>query len=136
MSSLGTERTPAQTTDGTAQTFNIGTLAAVGASILFDVVLMGTKTNAQEGLYARWMGQAARNSTANGLGFALAVGPTGFTDAAAAPYTAVPALPAGWAANIAFAGNVLQLQYNGAAADTVDWQIVVLHRFLLNGATL
>jgi hypothetical protein len=136
MSSLGTERTPAQTTDGTAQTFNVGTLAAVGASILFDVVLMGTKTNAQEGLYARWMGQAARNATASGIGLILVAGPTGFTDPAAAPYTAAPAVPAGWAANIALAGTIVQLQYNGAAGDTIDWRIVVLQRFLVNGATL
>jgi hypothetical protein len=134
MSSLGTEKFYA-TTDATGQTYNLGTLAAVGASIKFIATLQGVQDNGRAALVAEWHGNATRSSVGNGFATALAIGPTGFVDAVLVPWTTI-LVPVGWAAVIAFAGNVLQVQWNGAAATNVNWHLNVSERFLLGGATL
>lgn len=134
MPSLGSERNFA-TVDATVQTQNVAVLAAVGAAIKFHVSLQGVQDNGQRGLVVEWIGNAARNAIGNGFGTPVAIGPTGFTDAAAVPWTTI-GVPAGWAAVVAFVGTTLQVQFNAAAGQNVNWQLDQLERYLLGGATL
>lgn len=122
------------TVDATAQTINIGTLAAVGAGLTFVVVIEGTQSNGQRGLYLERHGNAARNAIGSNLVTPVAIGSTGYTDAALPPWSTI-GVPAGWAAQVALAGNVLQLQWNGAAGQNVRWRGIIM-RWGHNGATL
>ena len=110
------------TTGGAAvQTITLGTNAAVGAAITFRVRLCGIQSDGTRGLYFAPEGNGARNAIGNGLGTPILIGPVGYTDAVLVPWNTI-LVPAGWAVALAFAGNVLQLTFNGAAGQTVIWR--------------
>lgn len=119
-------RTEIETTTSGAgvQTRDIAELPAVGAGVLFQIRLSGTRIDAADegeaGLYFAPEGAGDRNATGVGVGTPILIGPTGFVDAVLVPWTTI-AVPAGWAATVAFAGNVLQLTFNGAAGEDVEW---------------
>jgi len=86
------------------------------------------------GLYFAAEGHAAQNAVGVGFATPILIGPTGYTDAVFAAWTTI-APPVGWAAAIANAAGVIQLQWNGAAGQTVVWSGYVLS-FYMNGATV
>jgi hypothetical protein len=116
------------------QTITLGTNAAVGTAISFRVRLMGVQNNGERGLYFAPEGTGARNAIGNGLGTPILIGTTGYTDAAAVPWTTI-GVPAGWAATLAFVVNVLTLSFNGAAGQTVIWR-GMMEVWYHNGATV
>lgn len=117
------------------QTIDVGQLPAAGAAVAFQIRLTMTRLDlaGQMGSFFAPEGDGARNAT--GLGFAtpIFIGPTGYTDAAAVPWTTL-GLPAGWAMGVAFAGAILQLQWNAAAGQTVE-SAGYAHSWYKGGAT-
>ena len=122
------------TTDAGVQTVRIADLPAVGAGVYFRATLRGQQDNGQRGFRADFWCDASRNAIGtNGLQ-AGNIGPTGYTDAALAPWNTI-GVPAGWnVATMVVVGNTINVQFNGAVGQTVAWWFVA-ERILLNGAT-
>lgn len=125
---------PIVTTDATVQTAVIANFPVVGGGVYYRAVLRGQQTNGQRGFRADFWCDASRNAIGtNGLQTGN-IGPTGYTDAALAPWNTV-GVPAGWAVNtLNIVGNQIQVQWNGAAGQTVEWWLVA-ERIFLSGAT-
>ena len=120
------------TVNATPQTIDIGTLNARGDCITFQVILGGVSDgDGERGFNLFIAGNAARNNTGNGVG-RVVFGINEYTDAVAVPWTTVIAWAGG---TVGFAGNVLQLQWVGLVATTIQWRGMIL-RWAANGATL
>lgn len=104
------------------QAVSLGTLPAAGAAVTFQVRLTMTRQDAagQMGAYFAPEGDGARNATGSGFVTAILIGPTGYTDAVAVPWTTIAGLPVGWGTGVALVGANLQLQWNAAAGETVE----------------
>lgn len=129
------------TTDGAAQTFTIGNLPVIGASIFWDGTMnarlvSGGGGAATSGAWALNVTRADRNAIGSGAGGLIAVGPTFYTTAVAVPWTGAAAgMPAGWVyAAPAIVGNALVIAFNGAAGQTIEWNFNG-RRILSGGAT-
>lgn len=129
-----------ETTDAAAQQVTLARMPVDGSAATVELYIAGSQTGPaagdrgdRGGWFKAWV-SCARSST--GVGFLITgtIGPTGYTDLVAAPWT-TPGIPIGWAfIGVAIAGNDLVLNFNGAAGQTIQWKIRG-HRAFSGGAT-
>lgn len=122
------------TTDGAVQTLVLANYPVIGAGGFFYGTCMGVQDDGVRGARVTFWLDGARNAIAFAAAQNGNIGPTGYTDAAAQPWTTV-GVPVGWAfATVNIVGNQQQFQFNAAAGQTVRWTTVV-QRILVGGAT-
>lgn len=122
------------TTDASVQTLVMANFPVVGARVYYYGEFAAEQNNSNRGFRFNFWVDASRNAIGSNVLTTGTIGPTGFTDIATAPWNTI-GVPAGWAFNPTnLVGNQLQIQFNAAAAQTVQW-MWQLTRFLLWGAT-
>jgi hypothetical protein len=116
------------------QTLVVANLNAAGDGVYYYGHVRAQQTNGERGMRFNFWVDASRNAVGSGILTTGTVGPTGYTDVAAVPWTTV-GVPVGWGITEAnLVGNQVQVLFNGAAGQTVQWKLVFT-RLLMNGAT-
>lgn len=130
----------AETTDGSAQQTVLAQLPVDGAGVKIELDVWAQQVGplaADAGDRAGWFHcfiLASRNSVGINFLFGVTIGPTGYTNVATLPWTAV-AVPAGWnLIGVAVVGSSIVLNYNAAAGQTVEWRLRASRSFT-GGAT-
>lgn len=121
------------TTDATVQTVVLGRLPVDGAQVHINVETIAEQSNGQRGAWSLNNATAARNVNGSNSTQHITLLQS-YTDVVTPPWTTVAAgaMPAGWAfVAPTVAGTDFQIQFNGAAGQTISWRIygsVVLQR--------
>jgi hypothetical protein len=121
------------TTTAALQSYRVANLAAVGSSVAVYATFHGTQDGGERfGRFNFWW-----DASRNGVGVGELVQGTianGYTDPAALPFT-TPGFPPTWAIPaLVLVGNIVNLTWAGAAAQTVRWRISGTRSFV-GGAT-
>lgn len=123
-----------EVTGDATQTIVIANLPVVGAGVFYGGTISARQSNGQRGFRFTFWTDAARNAVGSGILTQGTIGPSGYTDVAAVPYT-TPGVPVGYAvveANLV--GNQVQVLFGGPAGQTVRWGWL-FERILMGGAT-
>lgn len=126
-----------RTTDATSTLLQWLNLPAAGAGASFNANLYAQQDNGQRAFNQTYVGQVNRNGTGTGAGLTISVGPGGYVDPAAIPWT-TPGAPAGWNGTPIdlSASPTISFQVQGVAATNIDWFFVLNDVSLFGGATL
>lgn len=115
------------TTDATPVFRTWATLPAIGDAVDYFFMFFGHRTNGDDCLFRQSQGGFARNAIgSNSLNPVAGVVMSGFdeTGLGTAPWNNLVANPAGWGGGVNFlpGGNIIQVAFNGAAGETVQWK--------------
>lgn len=128
------------TTDAVPVFRTWGTLPNVGSAINFFAMFYGQQTTGDRAL-CRWTdaGYARNGVGENALAPVAAVVTSGYDESASgmAPWNNLLANPPGWGGGATFlpGGNIIQVAFNGAAGQTIQWKCFII-AIPFNGATI
>jgi len=114
-----------ETVGAVVTTVVLARLVVVGASAHVNIETIGQQDNAENGAWSLNNASAARNAIGSNANQFITI-LSSYTDAAAPPWTTVAAgaWPAGWAfVAPAVVGTDFQIQFNGAAGQTIRWRV-------------
>lgn len=116
------------TTDAVPVFVTWASLPAAGAAINFYAIFTGQQSTGERSLFRHTQAGYARAAAGeNSIAPVAAVVTSGYEDPGGVPWNTLVANPVGWGGGVNFlpGGNIIQVAFNGAAGQTIDWKVVI-----------